>query len=216
MISPTIQTPRTVYWRENAHRSGKGKNVASVLKYHGKMWYNFAVPHFAVPNSHLPNPLPPPAVACRTHQRLLIGSRRKREHFCALRCARALPQPVPDSWPAEGHFGTVRENGISKRTRMACSPTHKAVMGGSKVHAQAPAPSFLAFLRPEGVTGLNRRCSFCRQRTADCRRRTATGGGGGIGSQSRERSAATQTRSDALPKAHAAAPTAPHAHVPIV
>ena len=38
------------------HRSGKGKNVASALKYHGTMWYNFAVPHFAVPNSHLPNP----------------------------------------------------------------------------------------------------------------------------------------------------------------
>ena len=32
------------------HRFGKWKNVASVLKYHGKMWYNFAVPHFAVPN----------------------------------------------------------------------------------------------------------------------------------------------------------------------
>ena len=26
------------------------QNVASVLKYHGKMWYNFAVPPFAVPN----------------------------------------------------------------------------------------------------------------------------------------------------------------------
>ena len=32
------------------HTSGKGKNSASILKYHGKMWYNFAVPHFAVPN----------------------------------------------------------------------------------------------------------------------------------------------------------------------
>ena len=41
-------------------RSGKGKNVASVLKYHGKMWYNFAVPHFAVPNSAPANPPPPP------------------------------------------------------------------------------------------------------------------------------------------------------------
>ena len=42
------------------HRSGKGKNVASVLKYHGKMWYNFAVPHFAVPNFAPANPSPPP------------------------------------------------------------------------------------------------------------------------------------------------------------
>ena len=25
-------------------------HMASVLKCHGKMWYNFAVPHFAVPN----------------------------------------------------------------------------------------------------------------------------------------------------------------------
>ena len=37
-------------WKENVHKSGKGKNLASVLKYPGKMWYNFAVPHFAVPN----------------------------------------------------------------------------------------------------------------------------------------------------------------------
>ena len=36
----------------------KGKNVASVLKYHGKMWYNFAVPRFAVPN-FAPAKLPP-------------------------------------------------------------------------------------------------------------------------------------------------------------
>ena len=45
------------------HRSGKGKNVASVLKYHGKMWYNFAVAHFADPNfapAKLPLPPPPP------------------------------------------------------------------------------------------------------------------------------------------------------------
>ena len=41
------------------HRFGKGKNVASVLKYHGKMWYNFAVPHFAVPN-FAPAKSPPP------------------------------------------------------------------------------------------------------------------------------------------------------------
>ena len=32
------------------HRSGKGKNLASVIKYLGKMWDNFDVPHFAVPN----------------------------------------------------------------------------------------------------------------------------------------------------------------------
>ena len=38
------------------HRFGKGKNAASVLKYHGKMWYNFAVPHFAVPNFAPANP----------------------------------------------------------------------------------------------------------------------------------------------------------------
>ena len=54
------------------HRSGKGKNVASVLKYYGKMWYNFAVPHFAVPKfapaksptrmvpAELSRPPPPP------------------------------------------------------------------------------------------------------------------------------------------------------------
>ena len=41
------------------HRSGKGKNVASILKYHGKMWYNFAVPHFAIPN-FAPAKIPPP------------------------------------------------------------------------------------------------------------------------------------------------------------
>ena len=42
------------------HRFGIGKNVASVLKYHGKMWYNFAVPHFAVPNFAPAKPPPPP------------------------------------------------------------------------------------------------------------------------------------------------------------
>ena len=42
------------------HRSGKGKNVASVLKYHCKMWYNFAVPHFAVPNFAAAKIPPPP------------------------------------------------------------------------------------------------------------------------------------------------------------
>ena len=42
------------------HRFGKGKNVASVLKYHGKMWYNFAVPYFAVLNFAPANPPPPP------------------------------------------------------------------------------------------------------------------------------------------------------------
>ena len=42
------------------HGFGKWKNVASVLKYHGKMWYNFAVPHFAVPNFAPAKPPPPP------------------------------------------------------------------------------------------------------------------------------------------------------------
>ena len=41
------------------HRFGKGKNVASVLKYHGQMWYSLAVPHFAVPN-FAPAKIPPP------------------------------------------------------------------------------------------------------------------------------------------------------------
>ena len=62
MMFPTIQTLGTLQWRENVHRSGKGKNLASVLKYHGKMWYNFAVPHFAIPNfaaAKMPPPPPP-------------------------------------------------------------------------------------------------------------------------------------------------------------
>ena len=42
--------------------SGKGKNLASVLKYHGKMWYNFAVPRFDVPNFAPTKPPPPPPV----------------------------------------------------------------------------------------------------------------------------------------------------------
>ena len=33
--------------------------MPSVRKYHGKMWYNFAVPHFAVPNFAPANPPPP-------------------------------------------------------------------------------------------------------------------------------------------------------------
>ena len=44
------------------HRFGKWKNVASVLKYHGKMWCNFAVPHFAVPNFAPATPPPPPVI----------------------------------------------------------------------------------------------------------------------------------------------------------
>ena len=36
--------------------------MASVLKYHGKMWYNFAVPHCAVPNFAPTNPPPPPVL----------------------------------------------------------------------------------------------------------------------------------------------------------
>ena len=41
------------------HTFGKGKNVASVLEYHGKMWYSFAVPHFAILN-FAPAKSPPP------------------------------------------------------------------------------------------------------------------------------------------------------------
>ena len=37
-------------------KPGKGKSLASVLKYHGKMWYKFISP-FRI--SHLPNPPPP-------------------------------------------------------------------------------------------------------------------------------------------------------------
>ena len=50
------------------HRFAKGKNVASVLKYHSRMWYNFAMPHFAVPNFAPANPPPPPPYAsmCET------------------------------------------------------------------------------------------------------------------------------------------------------
>ena len=42
------------------HSSGKGNKVASVLKHHGKMWYNFAVTHFDVPNFAPVKPPPPP------------------------------------------------------------------------------------------------------------------------------------------------------------
>ena len=45
------------------HRFGKGKNVASVLKYHGEMWCDFAVPHFAVPNFAPAKISAPPAFA---------------------------------------------------------------------------------------------------------------------------------------------------------
>ena len=49
------------------HRSGKGKNVASVLKYHGKMWHNLAVPHFAVPNFARAKSPPPPSRRLNEH-----------------------------------------------------------------------------------------------------------------------------------------------------
>ena len=58
------------------HRSGKGKNLAAVLRYHSKMWYNFAVPHFAVPKFAAPNPPPPRHEACacaHTHTRTHAG-----------------------------------------------------------------------------------------------------------------------------------------------
>ena len=58
-----------------SHSNGcsNGSAMASVLKYHGTMWYNFAVPHFAVPN-FAPAKFPPPRYLACTLQAALWRS----------------------------------------------------------------------------------------------------------------------------------------------
>ena len=94
------------------HRSGNGNNLASVLKYHGKMWYTFAVPHFAVPNfapAKMPPP-PPPASGSAAE----AGSSSQKP---PIRCR---PQGAPAQRTGTAFHPTVSERPPSARGRCEC------------------------------------------------------------------------------------------------